>query len=171
MTKNREYLNIAFEQVLIYYNTNLSGLKRSNHLNDKVIKLRHMFYLIAMKHLEYSSTNVAKYLTSLGIICTGNNIKKRFNFAINKLKTDESYQEDYRIITFRIHQEVGKISKTKTYYDDDTVMKIIESADLNFALGNVVKYCWRAGKKSESKLEDLKKAKWYLDREISNSQI
>lgn len=37
---------------------------------------------------------------------------------------------------------------------------------MNFCLGNAVKYIWRAGEKG-SKLEDLKKARWYLDREIT----
>lgn len=42
---------------------------------------------------------------------------------------------------------------------------IIEAFDLNFNLGNVIKYVVRAGKKSEAK-EDLLKAAWYLQREI-----
>jgi hypothetical protein len=37
---------------------------------------------------------------------------------------------------------------------------------MNFCLGNAVKYIWRAGLKDNS-LEDLKKARWYLDREIA----
>lgn len=41
----------------------------------------------------------------------------------------------------------------------------IEAKQLNYHLGNVVKYVSRAGKKGAT-LEDLKKAKWYLDREI-----
>lgn len=41
----------------------------------------------------------------------------------------------------------------------------IESYNLNFNLGNVIKYVSRAPYK-EAKLEDLKKAKWYLEREI-----
>lgn len=36
---------------------------------------------------------------------------------------------------------------------------------MNFNRGNAVKYIWRAGQKSDE-LEDLKKARWYLDREI-----
>lgn len=35
----------------------------------------------------------------------------------------------------------------------------------NFNLGNAVKYIWRAGLKA-GLVEDLKKARWYLDREI-----
>lgn len=36
---------------------------------------------------------------------------------------------------------------------------------MTFSLGNAVKYIWRADLKSD-KIEDLKKARWYLDREI-----
>ena len=46
-------------------------------------------------------------------------------------------------------------------------IKIIEAWDLNFCLGNVIKYTLRAGKKNIVPIEDLQKAKWYLDREIS----
>jgi len=35
-----------------------------------------------------------------------------------------------------------------------------------FNLGNTVKYIWRAGHKNKNQIEDLKKARWYLDREI-----
>lgn len=41
----------------------------------------------------------------------------------------------------------------------------IESHNLNFNLGNVIKYVSRAPFKG-TELEDLKKAKWYLEREI-----
>jgi hypothetical protein len=37
---------------------------------------------------------------------------------------------------------------------------------LNFNLGNVVKYVARAGRKTCDPKEDLKKAQWYLIREI-----
>lgn len=35
---------------------------------------------------------------------------------------------------------------------------------MNFCLGNAVKYIWRADLKNG--IEDLEKAKWYIDREI-----
>ena len=44
-------------------------------------------------------------------------------------------------------------------------IKVIEAWELGFNLGNVVKYISRAGKKG-SRLDDLKKAQWYLNREI-----
>ena len=45
-------------------------------------------------------------------------------------------------------------------------IKVIEAWDLNFHLGNVVKYISRAGKKSKNSVEDLKKAEWYLSRYV-----
>lgn len=36
---------------------------------------------------------------------------------------------------------------------------------MNFNLGNAVKYIWRSGEKG-STVQDLEKARWYLDREI-----
>ena len=44
----------------------------------------------------------------------------------------------------------------------------IEAWGLGFCLGNAVKYISRAGKKDAAKtVEDLEKARWYLDREIA----
>ncbi len=38
---------------------------------------------------------------------------------------------------------------------------------MGFSLGNAVKYIWRADlKNSDGGIEDLKKARWYLEREI-----
>lgn len=48
-------------------------------------------------------------------------------------------------------------------------IKVIEAWSLGFCLGNTVKYISRAGKKAAA-LQDLKKARWYLDREISNME-
>ena len=46
-------------------------------------------------------------------------------------------------------------------------IKVIEAWQLGFHLGNVIKYLSRAGKKDPDKLlQDLEKAKWYLDRKI-----
>lgn len=52
------------------------------------------------------------------------------------------------------------------HYKGDYVMRIIEDFELDFCCGNVVKYICRHGKKAG--IEDLKKAKWYLERAIGN---
>jgi hypothetical protein len=43
---------------------------------------------------------------------------------------------------------------------------VIEAWQLGFHLGNVVKYLARAGRKG-NRMQDLLKARWYLDRELS----
>ena len=38
---------------------------------------------------------------------------------------------------------------------------------LGFCLGNAIKYIWRAGEREAKTIEDLRKAVWYLEREIA----
>lgn len=57
-----------------------------------------------------------------------------------------------------------------SHYGGDTpyeTIKVIEYWKLNFNLGNTVKYISRADHKG-NRLEDLKNAQFYLNREISN---
>ena len=53
------------------------------------------------------------------------------------------------------------------------VIDFIEDQNLNFNLGNAVKYISRAGKKDPKKFrEDLEKAIWYLNKELAkNSEV
>jgi hypothetical protein len=48
-------------------------------------------------------------------------------------------------------------------------IRVVEAWGLNFHLGNCVKYVCRAGKKGDA-LEDLRKAAWYLAREIERRE-
>ena len=41
---------------------------------------------------------------------------------------------------------------------------------MTFCIGNAVKYLWRAGLKGKSDIEDLKKAAWYINREIKRRE-
>ena len=55
------------------------------------------------------------------------------------------------------------------YYNDTkiTPFDVIDDWELNFYLGNAIKYIKRAGKKADnSKLQDLKKVREYIDHEI-----
>ncbi len=49
-------------------------------------------------------------------------------------------------------------------------IKVIDAWGLGFNLGNTVKYISRSGKKG-AELQDLQKARWYLDREIANRSV
>lgn len=50
------------------------------------------------------------------------------------------------------------------------VIDVIDAFGLGFNLGNVIKYILRAGKKDDS-VTDLKKAMWYLERELKIREI
>lgn len=66
------------------------------------------------------------------------------------------------------------INHPEHYGGDNTyeAIKVIEAWNLDFHLGNVVKYISRAGKKDKSKeIEDMKKALWYLDRKIKTLEL
>ncbi len=51
-------------------------------------------------------------------------------------------------------------------------IKVIEAWNLDFCLGNTVKYISRAGKKETDKtIQDLEKARWYLERKINQMKM
>ena len=59
------------------------------------------------------------------------------------------------------HYTTGKIE----------VIDFITDKKLNYCRGNIIKYVVRAGIKSkETELDDLKKARWYIDREIKRME-
>lgn len=76
-------------------------------------------------------------------------IAEKVTQAIAEPKTED-------VINHPSHYTRGKIE----------VIDFIEDQQLPYHLGNVIKYIARAGYKGD-KLEDLKKARWYLDRYIN----
>lgn len=58
-----------------------------------------------------------------------------------------------------------KVNHPSHYNVGIETIDYIDSWQMNFNTGNVIKYVTRAGYK-ENKLEDLFKAKWYIEREI-----
>lgn len=71
----------------------------------------------------------------------------------------------------RLEKPMETVNHPAHYGGDTTyeAIKVIEAWGLGFCLGNAVKYICRAGKK-DAQLEDLKKARWYLDREIQRME-
>ena len=64
-----------------------------------------------------------------------------------------------------------KVNHPKHYAGVPAMIECIDiTRHLPFALGNAVKYIWRAGKKGgpEQEIEDLEKAQWYLDEELEH---
>ena len=62
-----------------------------------------------------------------------------------------------------------KVNHPSHYNKGIETIDYIESWDMNFNIGNVIKYATRAEHK-DNKLEDLEKAKWYIEREIENTK-
>ena len=62
-------------------------------------------------------------------------------------------------------EEKEMVDHPSHYNQGIETIEYIESWSMNFNTGNVIKYVTRAGYKN-NQLEDLKKAMWYLQREI-----
>jgi len=69
-----------------------------------------------------------------------------------------------------VEETTEKVEHPAHYGGADNVyeaIKVIEAWKLDFTVGNAVKYIARAGKKpGESELDDLEKARWYLERRL-----
>lgn len=60
------------------------------------------------------------------------------------------------------------VSRPKHYTQHPSGVECITITEhFNFCIGNAIKYLWRAGLKGDA-IEDLKKARWYIDRELNN---
>lgn len=67
-----------------------------------------------------------------------------------------------------IEKDKDMVNHPPHYKSHPSGIECIEvTQHFNFCLGNTIKYIWRAGEKGD-RLEDLKKAAWYLDREIKS---
>ena len=60
------------------------------------------------------------------------------------------------------------VNHPKHYTEHPSGVECIQITEhMNFCIGNAVKYLWRAGLKHDDSLEDLRKARWYIEREIN----
>jgi hypothetical protein len=58
------------------------------------------------------------------------------------------------------------VNSPKHYTSHPSGIECIQVTEhMGFNLGNAVKYIWRADLKNDA-VEDLRKARWYIDREI-----
>ena len=63
------------------------------------------------------------------------------------------------------------VDHPKHYNDHPSGVECIDIVEhMPFNIGNAIKYLWRAGIKATPTLEDLEKARWYVDREIRRLQ-
>ena len=112
--------------------------------------------------------------------------KKEYEEKMMNVNPSEAYSEAYKTYISKLNENneltkdlVTSRKEVNLPWDDPvshpahyTSGKIecidyIEDKQLGFHLGNAVKYITRAGKKSPGKkIEDLRKAMWYIDRYI-----
>ena len=81
---------------------------------------------------------------------------------------EELWIENERIIGLANNEEM--VNHPKHYQGNGLeAIDVIEAFNLNFNLGNAVKYILRCGKK-DNDLQELNKAIWYLERELKNKK-
>lgn len=88
--------------------------------------------------------------------------------TVKKISIKKDDIKDISVITDKKHNAISNVIDHPSHYNRGKieVIDFIEDQGLSFHLGNVIKYIARAGSKGD-KLEDLKKARWYLDRYIN----
>jgi len=90
---------------------------------------------------------------------------------------DNNEEMDYKdiaksaILTSKMAFEINNKINHPSHYTDGKIEVIdyIEDKKFNYHLGNAIKYISRAGKKDDY-VQDLEKAKWYINREIERYQ-
>jgi hypothetical protein len=95
------------------------------------------------------------------------NIKEKTMTKFKEVITGASGKQ-YEAMTFDppIPEPVDIINQPPHYKTGGIeTIDFIEAKELNYHLGNVVKYISRAKHKNNT-LEDLEKAQWYLNREL-----
>lgn len=64
----------------------------------------------------------------------------------------------------------NSVSRPRHYNVHPSGVEYIQIAEhMSFCVGNAMKYLWRADLKG-TPVEDLKKARWYIDREIGRRE-
>lgn len=119
-----------------------------------------------LSDMKYKNTFYVKCLNDVSCNLTKNQIyHAREGCGLNEgmyyICETSTYYSKYRFGYVRDRIE----SKDSHYKESIEPIDLIEAFNLNFSRANVIKYVARAGRKDDE-LQDLKKAKWYLEREI-----
>lgn len=121
-------------------------------------------------HIEVYNINTLKTIDSF--TSSFNNYHELADYMDNTQL--HNYKYDYFDLDWTCSERKEKETETTPSHYQGTIQPIdlINAQNLNFNLGNVVKYACRAGKKQgESNLKDLKKAKDYINYEIKRLEV
>lgn len=131
---------------------NASGPSRRGDLLDKCFHCGHPYAV----HVG-SIINTKRLCSIVGCGCSG--------IPLDELPDELFVSPQYRDWITNLIDHPSHYGGPDNPYE---AIKVIEAWDLNFNLGNVVKYICRES--HEAGLEDLKKALWYLQHEIENRE-
>lgn len=102
--------------------------------------------------------------------CSGCILKEHYNGCpyVPGIMTEDNLDTLLGIIGNNTGTEYDEVERPRHYVEGNIeVIDYIEDKNLGYCLGNVIKYVSRAGKKDPGKeIQDLEKARWYLDRRI-----
>lgn len=96
-----------------------------------------------------------------------NKMKKWEPIKIDKLKPEQAVMLDKNTNVINTGDMVNKPKHYTSHLSGIECIDVVRH--MGFCLGNVVKYVWRADLKG-SGLEDLKKARYYIDDEIKKRE-
>lgn len=96
------------------------------------------------------------------ILSTGNSIGKEIR-SIENINFENKIEKNM--------ETSGIITNPQHYNAHPSGVECITITEaFNFNLGNAIKYIWRAGLKDPDPITDLRKAIWYIEREISRRE-
>jgi len=115
-----------------------------------------------------STTSLLSIMTRYGIITY--NEDKTLRAVSDKYKSRAEFADTKKRKVTRIIRRPDAVNHPEHYkVGGIETIDFIEAKQLNYNLGNVVKYITRADHKG-NQLQDLQKAQWYLAREIERVQ-
>ena len=122
---------------------------------------------------EFDKCNYCSYLTSDTLYCHKES-------CVDGIKTwlespsEENQPADKHVDLQRVSGKVCDNVNHPDHYNHGKieVIDFIEDKQLGFHLGNAIKYISRAGRKDPTRtVEDLRKAAWYLNRQIERLEM
>lgn len=100
-----------------------------------------------------------------GVHYDGPNNPRMWNVLLDDGRTPASVESYFELVP-----APDPVSHPPHYTAHPSGIECIQVTEhMGFLLGNTIKYIWRADLKQDA-IEDLKKARWYLDREIQKRE-
>ena len=163
----KQKMNLAYEVSKGKTKARIKAEEKARQEDDDEADVNFEMIQNRRRNLGYQGQTVEGKFVPVPVGFTGKTLKEldeaweNANPKIRMQSSQDSQWHDRRIPKFDTvnhpaHYKVGGIE----------TIDFIDAKQLGYNLGNVIKYVSRADHK-DNKVEDLKKAQWYLNREIS----